>query len=237
MAGEFSGVFDNQLQSLVWASGSGVAMVLRAAGLALIVIGLSLPGRRKISVNVSGIAAFFTRPRPRLFPSGIGVAAVLLGFTFVGHTASSPYSSTLEALLLMHLVMAAFWFGSLWPLLITSRRESSGVAGEVVELFSAIAIWLVPVLALAGLGLAVAILKSIDGLWTDYGRLLLLKVAGVCVVLILAATNKWRHGPRLSHGNPQFTEKFCRTLVAEYFLIAGILCLTAVLTALYSPDM
>jgi putative copper export protein len=47
-------------------------------------------------------------------------------------------------LLMVHLLIVAFWFGGLWPLYVVSLRETPTQAAVVIERFSAVAAWLVP---------------------------------------------------------------------------------------------
>jgi copper resistance protein D len=159
-----------------------------------------------------------------LLGAGLAVAA----FTQVGHTVAHEYRWMLSVLLLIHLLVIAFWFGALVPLHLVSSREPPAVAARTVEGFSRTAVWLVPVLFLAGLVLAAVLLKAPANLGTTYGQLLIAKVVGFAVLMVLAALNKWRLKP----ASPAFR----RSVSAEIALITAVLALTAVLTTLYSPE-
>src|SRR2546430_13229115 len=54
----------------------------------------------------------------------------------------------LAPLLLVHLMLAAFWFGSLWPLRQLCALEPRAQAARVIEAFSSGALWLVPLIPL-----------------------------------------------------------------------------------------
>jgi putative copper export protein len=54
--------------------------------------------------------------------------------------------------------------------------------------------------------------------------------------MALAALNKWRLGPRITTGGLSSMIAFRRSLIAEYFLVVGVLAVTATLTSLYSPE-
>ena len=88
----------------------------------------------------------------------------------------------------------------------------------------------------AGVCLALFLVRTLDGLLTTYGELLLVKVAGFTALLGLAALNKWRLGPGVGRGESRACIGFRRSLAAEYLLIAAVLGVTAILTSFYSPD-
>src|SRR5262249_44971461 len=133
----------------------------------------------------------------------------------------------LVVMLLAHLVIVALWFGALAPLYLASKQETPAVAGALTEAFSAFAVWVVPLLFVAGLVLAVFIVKSFSALRTTYGVLLLAKVSGFALLMGLAALNKWRLGPALAGGDARVGASFRRSLVLEYVLIAAVLSVTA----------
>src|SRR2546430_16504443 len=66
----------------------------------------------------------------------------------------------LAPLLLVHLMLAAFWFGSLWPLRQLCALEPRAQAARVIEAFSSGALWLVPLIPLAGAGIAAVLLPG-----------------------------------------------------------------------------
>lgn len=218
MSGEVAGMFDGSLQSLVLHSPASTALALRLVGLVLILIG------------------FFRRDPLGAVPGLIGVTLALLAFTTVGHTTTHAPRGVLAMLLLVHLTVAAFWFGALVPLLVVNAQEPAPLAASIVERFSALAVWLVPGLFVAGVLLAVVLLESFAGLGSGYGTLLLVKVAGFTALMALAALNKWRFGPALARGDTRIRHAFQQSLFAEYALVIAIFCVTAVLTSFYSPE-
>jgi putative copper export protein len=218
MGGELGAVLNPTLQGLAMRSAASVALAWRLLGLALIAGGL---GRRR------------TRGR---VPAVIGVVLLLASFTFVGHTSKDAQRWLLSPLLLTHLSVVAFWYGALLPLYRVSLAEPPQVAGRVVRQFSARAAWLVAVLLLAGLILATVLLPNLAALHRPYGELLIAKVVGFCLLMPLAALNRWRLGPALQHGDPAAGRRFRQVVVAEFALLAAILCITAVMTTFYSPE-
>jgi putative copper export protein len=218
MGGELGGMVDPTLQGMVMRSAVGVTLSWRLLGLLLIVGGL----RRAASDGRTAAV--------------IGVVVLLASFTFVGHTSTHALRWLLSPLLLVHLCVVAFWYGALLPLYLISSLETPQTAGGVVREFSERAIWLVPTLLLAGLALATVLLPNLAALQRPYGELLIAKVVGFCALMPLAALNRSRLGPALERGEPLAARRFRRVVVAEFALLATILCVTAALTTFYSPE-
>jgi putative copper resistance protein D len=218
MAGELSGMWDPALQAMVWHSPSRAALICRLLGLLLIALGLRVASPR------STIAA-------------VGGAVLATGaFTLTGHTSVNVHRGTLATLLVFHLLIVAFWFGALWPLYLASLRETPARASDIIERFTAVATWLVPVILLAGIVMAVLLLPNMSALGQPYGELLFAKIAGFAVLMGLAAANKWRLVPALVIAPLQSGRWFRRSVAAEYVLIAAVLAITAVMTSFFSPE-
>jgi copper resistance protein D len=218
MAGEMSGMWDPALQGMAWNSPARAALICRLLGLLLIAVGLQNAGVRGTILAAGG-------------------AVLATGaFTLTGHTAVNVHRAALAALLMLHLVVVAFWFGALWPLYTASLRETPAQASDIIERFTAVATWLVPVILLAGIVMAVLLLPNVSALNEPYGRLLIAKVVGFAVLMGFAAANKWRLGPALVHGPVQSGLWFRRSVAAEYVLIAAVLAITAVMTSFFSPE-
>jgi copper resistance protein D len=249
MAGDLSGVLDSSLQSMAWASSAGGAFVVKELGLLLILAGMQTSSARltaerffKSSVGTAPVlmspALWLRRLSSRGFTLvGItGAVLVAASFTLTGHTSTSPRRWLLAPLLLTHLLMVAFWFGALWPLRLVTLRESRERTVRVVALFSAAALWLVPLILVAGVAIAALLLPDLNALRQPYGELLLVKAGLFALLLGLGALNKWRFGPALGGGNLLAGRSFRRMVVAEYVIIVVVLSVTAVMTTFFSPD-
>ena len=218
MAGDYSGLWDAELQQLAWWSRSALAPVVQVAGLSILMLSLRwLPAGMALRCASAG--------------GVIALCAMLL----TGHTSAHAARGVLAPLLGLHLLIIAFWFGALWPLLIVIRLEAAPRAAQVVARYSAIAGYLVPLIAVAGLAMA----WILTGEWTlprhPYGQLLLLKFALFMLLMLPAAYNKWRLMPALSAATAGAAAGLRRTLTLELLLIAMVLTVTAALTTLYSP--
>jgi putative copper export protein len=217
MAGEMSGMWDPALQGMAWNSPARAVLLCRLLGLLFIAVGLQGASVRGTIVAV------------------VGAVLATGAFTLTGHTSVNVHRGVLAALLMLHLLVVAFWFGALWPLCLATLREVPARASDIVEGFTAVATWLVPVILLAGIVMAVLLLPNVSSLGEPYGELLIAKVVGFAVLMGLAAANKWRLGPALVEGAPT-GRWFRRSLAVEYVLIAAVLTITAVMTSFFSPE-
>ena len=100
MTGEVSGMTDPEMLGLVSQTPVGTALVLRVAGLALVLVGLRIPGFGLPVAAAGGILAPWS-------------------FSRVGHVADAE-PVWFEALLFLHLAGAAFWIGAVACLLATA---------------------------------------------------------------------------------------------------------------------
>lgn len=216
MAGDFTGIGDATLLRMALHSSHGRSSAWMLAGLALLVIGLM--AQRALTVAL------------------IGAAVTVCAPTLTGHTSVHPHRALLAPLLVVHLLIGAFWLGALGPLCIAVRQERAQIAAAVLQRFSRLAAWLVPCIGLAGLEMAVLLINDWSTLRRPYGLLLLGKVGAFGLALGLAALNRWRFTPALSVAPAAARGGLQRSIVAEYLLIATALVMTATLTLLFSPE-
>lgn len=218
MLGEYSGVLDVPMQLLALQAHAGTANILRMAGLLFIACTVM---RNRAAGRVASV---------------VGATLVAMSFLVTGHTSSHPQRWVMAPLLLVHLWVAAFWFGSLWALYVCSASEARQVTAALVVRFSAIATWLVPGIAIAGALMAIMLLPGVNALMAPYGLLLLAKATGFALLMGLASLNKWRFGPALARGDVGAAGAFRRSVMIEYGLICLVLGVTAVMTGLFSPE-
>lgn len=217
MAGEWAGTGDAGLWRLLFGSATGASLALRGAGATLLALTSCKAGRVPAGLAVAG------------------VALILGSFLLTGHTVSAAHHVLLRVLLLVHLACAAFWFGALLPLRQLCARAAPAAAGAALAAFSAAALWLVPMIALAGVTMALLLLPDGAAWLTPYGLLLLGKATLFALLMGIAALNRLRLAPALSRGLPRAGAQLRVSIALEYGLIVTVLSLTAVLTGFYSP--
>ena len=219
LAGEASGMTDPGLLYLVWRSPAGTAVSLCAAGLAILLAGLCVPGARPWIAAAGGVLALWS-------------------FALGGHVADSG-NVWLRLLLLVHLAIAAFWIGVMLPLrMLAGSRKGLAQAAEFGRRFGRIAEYAVPILIAAGVIMAWRLLGSVSALvTTGYGVTLLLKIGAVGVLLAGAAANKLRLVPAMRNGDRNAASALRRTIALEMVAVCFILVATAMLTTLQGAPL
>jgi putative copper export protein len=224
LAGAYSGLADPSLQRLAWSSSGGISQLVQIAGL----------------IAIAASAGRNTGSFGRCV--SVGSALLTIGaFALTGHTSEHPLRALLVPLLLLHLLIAAMWFGALLPLAITLRTERTATAAAILGRFSLIAGALVPLIAVAGLTMAALLSGSFSVLNRPYGKLLLVKLGTFTLLMGLAAYNRWWLAPALEpmgtavRARSGASSALRRSIGAEYLLIVLVLATTAALTALFSP--
>lgn len=216
LAGDWTGFSDAGLRRLVFLGPASWSFWLRIVGVAGLTLALQ-PGQ----VAAAGLA--------------LSAALVALAsFLVSGHALLDTHRLLLVPLLALHVGVAAFWFGSLACL---RRLQALGpqFLHPALTLFSRRALWLVPLLAAAGLLIAATLLPDLAALERPYGLLLCVKALLFVLLMGLAALNRLRLAPALARGEPQAGQALRMTLGAEYLLIVAVLVATAAMTGLFSP--
>lgn len=125
------------------------------------------------------------------------IALLGLSFALTGHV--SELSAVARAALILHVVAAFLWVGSLYPLLRLSTVANMSQVQSLMQLFGAAALLIVAVLLISGIFLLTRLVQPLNALVTTaYGLTLLMKLAGVSGLLALAGTNKLLLVPRLT---------------------------------------
>lgn len=217
MAGSLSGIADWSLQAFALST-----PLAKVAGVRVIALGLLW-------------VAFPSSTRAEKW---LTVAAALLmsgSFALVGHTTSDPARWLLAPAVALHVLIVAFWFGSLLPLLHSVSEEEGGQAAMIVAKFSQVASFSVPVILMAGLLLAFRLLPDWQALAGPYGLTLLGKLLAFAALMALAAWNKWRLGLAVADGVAAPVRHFRLSVTLEWWIIATVLMGTALLTTFLSP--
>lgn len=210
----WDGATDPMMLGFVWQSPLGTAAIWRGLGEAAI-LAVLLPGAG-------------------LWVAVGGAVAVAASYAQVGHTLGQPRAA-LAALLVLHLLAAAFWVGALAPL---RRAACTPDGAALLHRFGIVAAGGVAILAAAGIALAWLLSGSLLALLaTAYGWGLFAKVAVVAVLLGLAALNKWRLVPALRAGQADVARSLRRSIAVEGAAVLFILLLTAAITTVTTPPV
>jgi len=217
LAGNYAGMFDPALQSLVLTTSGARAHAAQIIGLAAIAFG---------AMGASGSFRLV---------AAAGAVMTVAAFLLTGHTSVGEWRAELAPMLLVHLLIVAFWFGSLLPLHAMLRQETNAVAAAALQQFSSKAVLLVPFIAVAGVRLLLGIAHGLPDFRAPYGALILAKIAGFTLLLGLAAWNKTILVPAVAAGKPGASGVLQWSILAEFSLLVAVLSITAIMTSFYSP--
>jgi copper transport protein len=164
-----------------------------------------------------------------------GALLIAAGFALSGHAATAGPGWITRPALMLHALCAAYWVGAFAPLLLALRRLPREQMLVLLRAFSALAVVAVALLLLAGIVLAALQVRTPAALaTTDYGRLLLVKLALVALLLGLGAFNRLVLTPALER-RTETVVGLRYTIGADLALAAGIVALTAGLGSVPPP--
>lgn len=225
-----AGILDPFMLDIMWTSPIGEVAVLRFTTL------LALLALTAIRIYFLGDAAERHSHRiDLLIKLLVSICFMLLAysFTLAGHVAELNWVA--KSLVCLHVLVMAWWFGSLPLLRHACRSQPSSNLQGLMEKFGIQAMCLVPLLLAAGLGLSYLLLGSISELIsTAYGQVLLAKIISVVAVLAIAANHKFRLVPLISSLDGG-REKIEKSIGIEMAVAMLILILCAVLTSVVGP--
>ena len=227
-------------------SGFGVGILLRVAGAGLVISFLKIDidrdfggtGFDPIIESPGGVvteAPPLTRLRVEASPFAfIGALLLLVSELFIGHTSSTDPRLLVGAGNVIHMAAGGLWAAGSFMLASTLwRRHRRGVpldARLLATRFSVVAAWSLVAVAVSGVVLAWTIIGSIGGFWqTDFGRLLLVKVAFVAGVAAMGAYNHRVLVPALVADAESDAVRFRRAITVEAALFSVILLVTSFL--------
>jgi len=189
-----------------------------------------MPNGQAAVARVTGVALIAVLGL-RFLPAGLFGSAMVIGsYALEGHTASSSQPVWASMALLLHVAVAHWWIGSLWPLAASVRALPHSAVAATVECFGHWATMLVPVLLIAG-GILFLVLVS----WTleitsPYQQIIAAKVATVVALLAIATFNKFVITPRLRTDPTGGAKALRGSIAVELALAFSILVLTGFVT-------
>lgn len=205
--------FEQFVQPIVWKTAFSTSFVWTAL-IAAIALGLGLLALVLPRVDAKPFAA---------------VALIAAGATLAasGHASAAAPQWLTRPMVFLHGVGIAFWAGALTPLAVTLRRQAPG-ADIFLHRFSAAIVPVVAVLVIAGTVLAVIQVETFSALVeTDYGQLLLAKLALVIGLFALAATNRWVLTRPAEAGQTAARHRLVRSIAVEAVIVVVIFGIVA----------
>lgn len=217
LGGELASFWDWSIVQIVLEGSEGLAAAVRSVGLI-------------------AIAAFSFGTGATQAIALTGALLVAGSFALTGHTGAIGPGDLPRLLVAAHVLAVSYWIGALVPLFrISSSLEFSRI-GEILRRFGKIATVVVPGLIAAGVVLLWLLIGSLEGVFaSEYGRLVLFKLAFVAGLLTLAAVNKLRLTPAVAAGDRSALANLRRSIAGEMTLAACILLVTATFTTVVGP--
>ena len=160
----------------------------------------------------------------------IGALMVPLSLAVTGHVAGASSRGLGSALVFLHGIAAAFWVGSLWPLVVMLRSSAPETSAHpLLQPFSRLAPLAVVMLVLTGVGMSVlqGIVSAQALTDTLYGQIWLAKVCLVVVLTGIALWNRRVLTPAIQRGRADAMVRLRRHVLAELVLVAMIVSLSA----------
>ncbi|HEV2502228.1 MAG TPA: copper resistance CopC/CopD family protein [Mesorhizobium sp.] len=205
--------FEQFAQTIVWKTAFATSFVWTAL-IAAIALGLGL------------LALVLPRADARPF-AAIALIAVGVALAASGHASAAAPQWLTRPMVFLHGVGIAFWAGALAPLAVALKRQTPG-ADMFLRRFSLAILPVVATLVVAGIVLAVIQVETFSALVdTDYGRLLLAKLALVVGLFALAATNRWALTRPTEAGQTAARHRLIRSIAVETLIVLAIFGIAA----------
>ncbi|MER8784659.1 copper resistance CopC/CopD family protein [Mesorhizobium sp. M0437] len=195
-------------QPVIWQTGLGTSFGWTVL-IALMALGLSL-----LSLVVPPADA-----KPLALAGLVGVGAALAAS---GHASAAEPQWLTRPMVFLHATGIAIWSGALAPLGLALKRQPDK-AGPLLRRFSRAILFVVAVLAAAGIVLAVIQVQTPSALvHTAYGRLLLLKLVLLVFLFTLAAVNRFKLTAPAEAGETEVQRRLARSIAIEVLVVLAI---------------
>lgn len=217
LGGDWSGAWDTSDLQIVLEGSEGRAAIVRVVGLVVVAASTFTFGFRQALALAGAVIA-------------------IVSFALTGHTGSLGMGIIPGLILAAHLLAIAYWLGALLPLFRLAASRDNVRVGALLRQFGRLAVGFVGTLVSVGLLLLWLLIGSVEALLTsDYGRLVLSKLAVVAALLGLAAINKLRLTPAVERSEPNAASRLRWSIAGEMLAVAAILVITATFTTVTGP--
>jgi copper transport protein len=132
-----------------------------------------------------------------------------------------------RAAVFLHILGLSVWIGALVPLAMLLWQRGTGAKAALLG-FSQAAPYAVVSVVASGIGLATIQVGSVAALWSsDYGKLLLCKLALLVALAGLVAWNRFWLTPRVAAGDQHACGLMARSIAGELVVVLAILAVVA----------
>lgn len=221
------GMFEPEMVMMMWDSPVGAALFLRASGLLMLLLAVLI----HFIIQKHSIEENTSLSLPEAVVAIVGFGLIASSFTQAGHAVEQHV--IFHVVLAVHILLTAWWMGSLYPLWLVCHRKSFSEAFLVLEKFGQLAVGAVLLLFSGGLYMSYLLTGWDDLLTSSYGVFFIIKVSLVFVILMLAALHKLVLVPQLIHSKN--SRKLKNSILIEKLVGASIFAITTVLSTLVGP--
>ncbi|MER8438722.1 CopD family protein [Mesorhizobium sp. M1312] len=194
-------------QAGLWATSYGRSTLLAATAICIAYAAGQAGYRSRLGLSLAAAATLLV---------GVAVASA-------GHASTAPPRYLTVPAVFLHAITVVLWIGALIPLGAVLVRGGAALP-IILQRFSRIVPAIVAVLAASGLLLAIVQVQTVPALWdTDYGRVLLAKLALVVALLLLAALNRFYLTAPAVAGDASATRRLRRSVGAEIVLATAVI--------------
>lgn len=194
-------------QAGLWATSYGRSTLLAATAICIAYAAGQAGYRSRLGLSLAAGATLLV---------GVAVASA-------GHASTAPPRYLTVPAVFLHAITVVLWIGALIPLGAVLVRGGAALP-IILQRFSRIIPAIVAVLAASGLLLAIVQVQSVPALWdTDYGRVLLAKLALVVALLLLAALTRFYLTAPAVAGDASATRRLRRSVGAEIVLATAVI--------------
>jgi copper transport protein len=174
--------------------------------------------------------AWLTEKRVLLWPAFAIALVFASGLSLSGHSAADAGSSWKSELAdWVHLSAASLWLGALVQLAVVVWPAAPELRRQAFLRFARLAPVLIAVIIAAGVYLSIVRLAHVSDLWTQsYGRILLVKLALVCVALAWGGVHHLVVRPLVERGDARIGV-LSRSLLGEATVVMAVLLVAAIL--------
>lgn len=214
-----SGMTDSLMLQISWESTIGEQTQLRllAIVMALVCTGWGSKVYTGANTSLTWLCAWF-------ITAGVFAAS----FTFSGHTAEATWLAKL--LVALHVLMAGWWLGSLYPLIRLCRLDDVAILQKQLHAYGNQAALWVGILLVSGAALLALLLLNVTGkVNAIYLVVMGVKLTLVVIMLCFAAYHKWRLVANLKATRD--CQKVKKSIIAEGVTGTLVIAITAILTS------
>jgi putative copper resistance protein D len=162
----------------------------------------------------------------------VAIFCIAYSFTFVGH--STDIGGVAKWLIAFHIITMTWWIGSLYPLWLSCKLLQPPALYKLMCLFGQIAMFMVGLLIVCGIGLLLLFFETpLELFTTQYGQAILLKLIFVASILLIAAYHKYHLVEEVQE--EATCHKLQKSIRNEMLFAVIILAITAVLSSVLGP--